>query len=61
MTSFRRERPSLDNQIMWWYSWTDFVSLVLSSFLCRLARISFLDKITDNPRTRYSTEATPKL
>lgn len=43
--------PSRANQMMWWYSWSDFVSRVLSSFRSLRALTSFFESSIDNPST----------
>ena len=43
--------PSRASQMMWWYSLSDLVSRVLSSFRSRLAFTSFLDSRIERPRT----------
>lgn len=44
-------RPSRASQMMWWYSCSDFVSRVLSSFRSLLAFTSFFESRIDRPNT----------
>jgi len=43
--------PSFASHIMWWYSCNDFVSRVVSSRRRRRARMSFLERRAERPRT----------